>query len=79
MQNTGASASEWGKLIEKTPLEYFNLLKAPCRQIIGNVAGLQAYKNFYVRNFLIWTCCIGRSVWLSPVHIPGKKNTTTDY
>ena len=63
MQNTGPSASECGKLIEKIPLEYFNLLKAPCRQIIGNVAGLQAYKN----------------VWLSPVHIPGKENTTTDY
>ena len=63
MQNTGPSASECGILIEKIKLEYFNLLKAPCRQIIGNVAGLQAYKN----------------VWLSPVHIPGKENTTTDY
>ena len=38
------------------------------------MAGLEAYKNFYV-----WTCCIGRIVWLSLIHIPGKGNTTTDY
>ena len=28
--NTVASKSEWGKLIEKTPLEYFDLQKSPC-------------------------------------------------
>ena len=28
--NTDASESEWGKLIEKSPLEYFALRKTPC-------------------------------------------------
>ena len=37
------------------------------------MAWLQVYKNLYVRIFKIRTCCIGRSVWLSPIHIPGKE------
>ena len=28
--NTDANEFEWGKLIEKAPLEYFDLCKAPC-------------------------------------------------
>ena len=28
--NTDSSESEWEKLIEKTPQEYFDLRKAPC-------------------------------------------------
>ena len=31
--NTDSSESEWGKLIEKTPLEYFDLRKAPCDRL----------------------------------------------
>ena len=31
--NTDASESEWGKLIEKTSLEYFDLQKAPCGRL----------------------------------------------
>ena len=31
--NTNKSESEWGKLIEKTPLQYFDLNKAPCDRL----------------------------------------------
>ena len=31
--NTDKSESEWGKLIEKTPLKYFDLHKAPCDRL----------------------------------------------
>ena len=31
--NTDANESEWGKLIEQTPLHYFDLCKAPCDRL----------------------------------------------